>query len=328
MLWMASWRSPFLMNMDGPHIPRTTPPTATAMCRTSSKENRIPAHRWISRTLSIPLIFRMNHWAESTYQNRWHSPVAKRTTVERMIPQCSRIRYPLNLFNLFFPVSIGAPVPRSEPLSPVDRVSPDVQEDLQNESQRHERDEDPIGRVDEEDNRILGKGRLVVRQPGVGEILVGVLVALLAPLDEVGLDHDGVRARGAGDIVGAMAVRADGDRPGRLVELLPLLPVQPEGDPVEVGKVGVQDSRGQPVLADDRRVRVAVPAHLGDLLVVLERQRIVDVVRRVAVDAHRDVLVLLVEEGVAVDALGVHLVDAGMALPALLGGDRPSLHPP
>src|SRR5512147_1767651 len=112
----------------------------------SSKENRRAAYRWIHRTLSIPPIFRMNHWAESTYQNRWHNPVAKRTTEERMIPQCSRIRYTLNLLIFPFPVFICAPIPGPFRCLPVDRIPPDVQEDLKDESQHHERDEDSIRR--------------------------------------------------------------------------------------------------------------------------------------------------------------------------------------
>src|SRR5512134_1289888 len=182
----------------------------------------------------------MNHWAESTYQNRWHNPVANRTTVERMIPQCSRIRYMLNLFIFLFSVSTCATIPSPAWCSPVDRIPPDVQEDLQDEPQHHERDEDPVRRVDEEDHRIFGKRRLVMREPGVREVVVRVLVALLAPPDEVGLDHYGVGAGGAGDVVGSVTIRADGDRPRRLVELLPLLPVQPQGDPMEIGEVGIE----------------------------------------------------------------------------------------
>src|SRR5574341_1364511 len=219
MLWTASATSFREMNIVGCHLPRRTPAIPTTMFRTISRKKNSPVNRWISRTLSIPPSLRMNHCDASRCQNRWDKPVAKSTTVVTMMAQCSAIRKALNLRTLS-----SFPDPRRNLMRPVlssvDGVPPDVQEDLQDQPRHHQGGEDPVDLVDQEDERELRQGRLVMEQPGVGEVRGRVLVALLAPPDEVRLDRV-VGARRAGDIVRPVAVRAHGDRPGRLVELLP-----------------------------------------------------------------------------------------------------------
>src|SRR5512140_1858547 len=228
------------MNIEGAHFPRTTPATATTTFRISPMEKKIPAYRWIHRTLSIPPIFRMSHWEKSRCQNRWDRPVANRISVERTIPQCSQTRSRLNLRIIPLP-SARVPFIALPPPSAVDRVTPHVQKDLQDQADDHDGEENPVGGVDDEDQRVLRRGRLVVEQPGVREVLVRVRVALLAPFHEDGLDDGRAGTPGAGDAVRSMAVRAHGDRPRRLVQLFPLFLVEAQRDAMEIGEVGLQN---------------------------------------------------------------------------------------
>jgi hypothetical protein len=67
---------------------------------------------------------------------------------------------------------------------------------------------------------------------------------------------------------------------------------------------------------------MAVPAHLGDFLVIRKRQGVLNVVRRVAIDANRDILILLIDQGAAMNALRIGLVYRLMASFASLGGNQ------
>ena len=136
-------------------------------------------------------------------------------------------------------------------------------------------------------------------------------MALLAGLDQIGSESGCAVTGDLADVVDAMAVHAQRDH--RFTLGRSSLGAESGGGAVKVGQVGRYDSSGQPVLAHQLAIGVALPAQGGCVHQPGPALRVGDVVRAMAVGADGHVLVLLHEQRAPMHTLGVGLGDRPVA---------------
>ncbi len=148
-------------------------------------------------------------------------------------------------------------------------------------------------------------------------------MAPLARLYQIGPYNRRIGANGAADIMGAVAVRANGHGLGRSVQPIFLHPVELECYAMKILEIVVHDIDRKAVLPDNRLISVAVASHLGDPVSVIHCAWILYRVCRMAVNAHRHILIVLIEKRVSMDTYCIDVINLSMATLAPLGNQHP-----